>query len=139
MDWRASSRLSVHENLGATGFAGNVCECPNKREGFNRPVATLHLDVATHFPVAVARDDRIFAGWKISYGLRGYAFARNLTVLASQRKLRSGRIGLDFKSPFASHKSKRRKIWQVFTSQVNVRFHGFVSGAHNAQVIFARF
>src|SRR4029077_1362240 len=84
MDWRASSRLSVHENLGATGFAGNVCECPNKREGFIRRVATLHLDVAAHFPVAVGRDDRVFAGWKISYGLRRYAFTRNLTVLASQ-------------------------------------------------------
>src|SRR4029077_4811218 len=78
MDWRASSRLSVHENLGATGFARNVCECPNKREGFIRRVATLTLDVAPHFPVVVARDDRVFAGGKITYGLRSYAFARNL-------------------------------------------------------------
>ena len=81
---RAPSRLSIHENLGAAGFAGNVCERPNKREGFIRRVAALHVDVAAHFPVAVAGDDRVFAGWKISYGLRRYAFARNLPVLASQ-------------------------------------------------------
>src|SRR5207247_5669362 len=84
MDWRASSRLSIYENLGAAGFTGNVCKRPNKREGFIRRVAVLHIDVAAHFPVPVARDDRVFAGWKISYGLRRYAFARNLTVLAPQ-------------------------------------------------------
>ena len=84
IDWRASSRLSIHENLGAGGFAGNVCDRSNKREGLIRRVATLHVDVAAHFPVPVAREDRVFPGWKISHGLRCYAFARNLTVLASQ-------------------------------------------------------
>ena len=84
MDWCASSRLSIHENLGAAGFTGNVCERPNKREGFIHRFSALHVDVAAHFPVPVAREDRVFPGWKISHGLRCYAFARNLTVLASQ-------------------------------------------------------
>src|SRR4029077_17200534 len=81
---RPPPRLLIHENLGAAGFAANVCERPNKREGFVRRVAALYLDVAAHFPVAVAGDDRVFAGWKTIYALRGYAFARNLPVVASQ-------------------------------------------------------
>jgi hypothetical protein len=46
---------------------------------------------------------------------------------------------LDLKNTFASDKPKRRQIWQLFTSEVNTRFHWFVSRSHDAEVVLARF
>ena len=81
---RAPARLSIHENLGTTRLACNVCERANKCERFIRCLAALHLDVAAHFPVALTRDDRVFAGWEICYDLRRYAVAQNMSIVVPQ-------------------------------------------------------
>ena len=55
--WRASVRFSVHKNLGAAGFTGDVCDRADESERFTRGVAALHFDVASHFPIAPAGHD----------------------------------------------------------------------------------
>ena len=136
---RAAARFSVHENLRAAGFTGDVNDRADKGERFNRGLATLHFDVVAHFPIAAPGDDRILTGWKIGYRFRRDAFAGNLPVFTSQRKLRPGRFGLDFKPSPTPHESKRRQIKRVFAPEVDTRFHWLISRTHDAQVVFARF
>src|ERR1051325_3341564 len=107
---RAPARLPVHVNLSAAGFTGYVCERANEREQFIRGGTALNVDVTLHFPVAMARDDRVFAGWKISDRLRRYAFSHDLPILASQQKGRSWRFGANIESTFASDQSKQRQL-----------------------------
>ena len=84
------------------------------------------------------RDDRIFAGWKIGNCLRRYAFARNLSVFASQRELCPRRIGFDFKSTFASHEMKDGRS-ATLASEDQRGFNRIVARTHDSQVVFAWF
>src|SRR5882724_1206212 len=103
---RAAARFSVYKNLRAAGFAGDICDRANEREGSTGSLATLHFDVTAHFPTAAAGDDRIFAGGKIVYRLRRHAVAGNPTVVACYPKLRAGRLGLELKRAFTPHELK---------------------------------
>src|SRR5206468_10264971 len=107
---RAAARFSVHKNLRAAGVTDDICDCAYIRERFVRGLAALPFDVAAHFPIAAAGDNRISTGWKSAYRLRRDAFTGNLTVFTSKRELSPGRFGLDLKRSFTSHESK---WWQI--------------------------
>src|SRR5207245_6134171 len=120
---RAAARFSVHKNLRAARFTGDAYDRADKGERFGRGLGAFHFDFIAHFPIAAAGDDRIFTGWKIGHRLWRHAFAGNLTVFASERKLRARGFGLDLKRAFTSHESKWRQINRVFTPEVDTRFY----------------
>src|SRR5260370_35691413 len=80
----------------------------------------------------------MLAGWKMDNRLRRCAIAGNLNVFAPNGELRAGRLGPAFERAFAPDEMKRGRIARPFAGKIHRRLYRFVTGTHDAQVIFAR-
>ena len=137
LKWGVTSGFSVDKNFSTGRLARDVGGGADKRERLARRFSARDFHFVPHFPVAAPRDNRIFPSRKIDNRLRCCPIARDLTVFAPNRKLRAGRIRLNFQRSPASHEMKRRRIKRPFAAKIDRCLDRIVTGTHDGQVVFA--
>ena len=134
----APARFPVDRNFRAARFARDTHRCADKRERFGRGRAALHFNLIAHLPISATRGYGIFSSWKIDNRLWRHTVAGNLSVFASNQKLRARRFRFDFECALAANKPKWRQLQRTFRAEISARLDRFVTGTHDAQIIFAR-